>query len=250
LGYWLVRAVLEPLLRLLFRPWADGVENLPRQGPAILAGNHLSFSDHFVPPMMTPRRVTYLAKSDFFTEPGLKGRLKRAFFEGVGMIPIDRSGASAAQAALDTGRRVLESGGLLGIYPEGTRSPDGRLYRGKTGVARLALETGVPVIPMAMIGTFESHPAGQLIPKIQRVGVRFGRPLDFSRYAGLESDRFVLRSVTDEIMYELMLLSGQEYVDTYAAAVKQEIEARRRGAELLPQPAGEDADRVPRREAS
>src|SRR5205085_2665516 len=153
----------------------------------------------------------------------LVGWIKRVFFTGVGQVPVDRASGSAAQAALETAVRLLREGKLLGIYPEGTRSPDGRLYRGKTGVARMALEAGVPVIPVAMIGTYEIQPPGKVIPRIKRAGVRFGKPLDFSRYAGMSTDRFVLRSVTDEIVYELMQLSGQEYVDTYATKAKEDI---------------------------
>ena len=144
---------------------------------------------------------------------------------------MDRSGGRACEAAVQRALRVLGEGKLLGIYPEGTRSPDGRLYRGKTGVARMALEAGVPVIPVAMIGTFEIQPPGQVIPKIKRVGVQIGKPIDFSRYEGMEDDRFVLRSMTDEIMYELMTLSGQEYVDTYATKAKADLEDARRAAE-------------------
>ncbi len=220
MGYWIAKAILSPILRVLFRPWVEGLQNVPKHGPAILASNHLSFSDSFFLPLVVPRRVTFLAKSEYFTDRSFKGRLKAAFFRGVGQVPIDRANASASEAALRTGLRILQEGELLGIYPEGTRSPDGRLYRGKTGVARLALESGVPVIPVAMINTFEIQPPGQVMPKIMRVGVRIGKPLDFSRYQGLSHDRFVLRSVTDEIMYELMQLSGQEYVDTYAAKAK------------------------------
>jgi 1-acyl-sn-glycerol-3-phosphate acyltransferase len=222
-GYWLIKAVLAPILRIVFRPWVEGIENVPKTGSAILASNHVSFSDSFFMPLVVPRKVTFLAKSDYFTGRGLKGWLTRQFFSGAGQVPVDRSGGRASMAAIDTGLRVLKEGKLLGIYPEGTRSPDGRLYRGKTGVARMALESGVPVIPVAMIGTYEIQPPGKLIPKILRPGVRFGKPLDFSRYAGMESDRFVLRSVTDEIVYELMLLSGQEYVDTYATKAKEDI---------------------------
>ncbi|OFB45137.1 1-acyl-sn-glycerol-3-phosphate acyltransferase [Frankia sp. CcI156] len=225
--YWVVKVFLTPVLRLFWRPWVEGAENIPLEGPAILAGNHLSFLDHLFLSLVVPRRVTYLAKSDYFTEAGVKGWFKRVFFSGVGQIPIDRSGGKASEGALRSGVRVLRQGRLLGIYPEGTRSPDGRLYRGKVGVARLALEAGVPVIPVAMIGTFEVQPPGQLVPKIRRVGIRIGRPLDFSRYAAMADDRFVLRSVTDEIMYELMALSGQEYVDLYAKRAKEELAAAR-----------------------
>jgi len=230
MGYWLVKAVLAPILRVLFRPYVTGVENLPAEGGAILAGNHTTFLDNFMIPLVVPRRVTFLAKSDYFTRRGLKGRLQKSFFAGVGMIPLDRSGGKASAAALGTGLQVLQDGELLGLYPEGTRSPDGRLYRGKTGVARMALEAGVPVIPVGLIGMFALQPAGRRLPKIgrrEKVEIRIGKPLDFGRYAGLEDDRFVLRSITDEIMYELMVLSGQEYVDEYATKAKAALEQAR-----------------------
>jgi 1-acyl-sn-glycerol-3-phosphate acyltransferase len=230
MGYWLVKAVLAPLLRLLFRPTVQGAENLPATGAAILAGNHTTFLDNLMIPLVVPRRVTFLAKSDYFTGRGIKGRLQKSFFSGVGMIPIDRSGGAASEAALRTGMRVLESGELLSLYPEGTRSPDGRLYRGKTGVARMVLEAGVPVVPVGLVGMFDLQPAGRMMPKLGKVQVRVGKPLDFSRYAGMEGDRFVLRSITDEIMYELMLLSGQEYVDQYATKAKADIEEARTAA--------------------
>ncbi len=227
MGYWIVKAILTPILRVLFRPWVEGGEHLPAEGAAILASNHLSFSDSIFLPLVVPRRITFLAKADYFTGKGLKGKLTKGFFSGVGQVPIDRSGGAASEAALRTGRRILGDGSLLALYPEGTRSPDGRLYRGKTGVARMALEAGVPVIPVAMINTDVVQPTGKKIPHIGRVGIRVGRPLDFSRYQGMEGDRFVLRSITDEIMYELMLLSGQEYVDTYATNAKADIEDAR-----------------------
>ncbi len=229
--YWVVKAILGPLLTIIFRPWAEGVENVPREGPAILASNHLSFSDHFFGPLPLPRKVTFLAKAEYFTGRGLKGLISRAFFSGVGQIPVDRSGGAASERALQTGLRVLADGRLLGIYPEGTRTPDGRLYRGKTGVARLALESGAPVIPCAMFGTFDLMPSGKVLPRLRfRPGVKFGKPLDFSRYAGLESDRLVLRAVTDEIMYALMDLSGQEYVDEYAQRAKARAKKSERKA--------------------
>ncbi len=219
--YWVVKAIIGPFLRTIFRPWAEGIENVPRTGPAILASNHLSFSDHFFAPLPLPRKVVFLAKSEYFTGRGIKGLMSKAFFHGVGQLPIDRTGGAASERALRTGLRVLAAGELLGIYPEGTRTPDGRLYRGKTGVARLALEGRVPVIPTAMIGGFEFQPPGRIAPRLKiRPGVRFGKPLDFSRYYGLEQDRIVLRAMTDEIMYELMKLSGQEYVDEYAQRAK------------------------------
>jgi 1-acyl-sn-glycerol-3-phosphate acyltransferase len=230
--YWVVKAILGPILRIVFRPWADGVDNVPREGPAIIASNHLSFSDHFFAPLPLPRKVIFLAKSEYFTGRGLKGLMSKAFFSGVGQIPVDRSGGEASERALRTGLRVLAQDQLLGIYPEGTRSPDGRLYRGKTGVARLALEARAPVIPCAMIGGFEFQPPGKIRPRLGiRPGVRFGPPLDFSRYYGLEQDRIVLRALTDEVMYAIMKLSGQEYVDEYAqrAKVSVALPRRRRG---------------------
>jgi 1-acyl-sn-glycerol-3-phosphate acyltransferase len=219
--YWLLKyVILGPWLKLIFRPIVEGRENVPDHGPAILASNHLSFSDSIFMPLMVKRPVTFVAKQEYFTGRGIKGWLTKMFFVGTGTIPVDRSGGRAAQAAIDTGLRVLREGGIFGIYPEGTRSPDGRLYRGKTGVARLALESGAPVIPVAMLNSDEIQPIGTLIPRITRVRIRFGAPLDFSRYAGMAGDRFIERAVTDEIMYELMQLSGREYIDMYAQKVK------------------------------
>ena len=224
--YWVLKTVvLGPILKLLFRPWVEGEENIPEDGAAIFASNHLSFSDSIFLPLVVSRRMTFLAKSDYFTGRGLKGRLTAAFFKGVGQLPVDRSGGRAGEAALRSGLKVLRRGELLGIYPEGTRSPDGRLYRGRTGVARMALEGKVKVLPVAMIGTDKAQPTGTKIPKLIRIGVKIGKPLDFSRYEGMEDDRFVLRSITDEIMYELMLLSDQEYVDMYATSMKDRIVA-------------------------
>ncbi|WP_189872021.1 lysophospholipid acyltransferase family protein [Streptomyces bluensis] len=212
-------------LKLAFRPWVEGLENVPAEGPAILASNHLSFSDSFFLPAVLDRKVTFIAKAEYFTTPGIKGRLTAAFFKGVGQLPVDRSGArGAGEAAIKSGIEVLERGELFGIYPEGTRSPDGRLYRGKPGgLARVTLATGAPVIPVAMIDTEKIQPPGKIIPKLMRPGIRIGKPLDFSRYQGMEHDRFVLRAVTDEVMYEIMKLSGQEYVDVYATAAKRQI---------------------------
>ncbi|MFF3394419.1 lysophospholipid acyltransferase family protein [Streptomyces sp. NPDC002669] len=218
--YVLKYVVLGPLLRLFFRPRIEGLEHVPEDGAAIIAGNHLSFSDHFLMPAMLGRRITFLAKAEYFTGPGLKGRLTAAFFHSIGQIPVDRSGKEAGQAAIREGLKVLGRGELLGIYPEGTRSHDGRLYKGKVGVAVMAIRAQVPVVPCAMVGTFEIQPPGQTIPRIKRVTIRFGEPLDFSRYAGLENQKAAVRAVTDEIMYAILGLSGQEYVDEYAAKVK------------------------------
>ncbi len=212
-------------LKLAFRPWVEGLENIPAEGPAILASNHLSFSDSFFLPAVLDRKVTFIAKAEYFTSPGVKGKLTAAFFKGVGQLPVDRSGArGAGEAAIKSGIEVIERGELFGIYPEGTRSPDGRLYRGKPGgLARVALATGAPVIPVAMIDTEKIQPPGKVVPKLMRPGIRIGKPLDFSRYQGMDGDRFILRSVTDEVMYEIMKLSGQEYVDIYATAAKRQI---------------------------
>lgn len=220
--YLLKYVVLGPLLRLLFRPRIEGLEHVPASGAAIVAGNHLSFSDHFLMPAILKRRITFLAKAEYFTGSGVKGRLTAAFFRSAGQIPVDRSGKDAGQAAIREGLGVLGKDELLGIYPEGTRSHDGRLYKGKVGVAVMALKAGVSVVPCAMIGTFEAQPPGRKIPHIRPVTIRFGEPLDFSRYAGMEGEKAVLRAITDEIMYAILALSGQEYVDRYAAEVKAE----------------------------
>jgi 1-acyl-sn-glycerol-3-phosphate acyltransferase len=248
------RVFLGPLLHVFFRPTIEGAQNVPDTGGAVLASNHLAVSDSFFLPLKLRRRVTFPAKLEYFTQPGIKGKLKKWFFTGVGQIPIDRSGGSAAQAALATGVRLLREGHLLGIYPEGTRSPDGRLYKGKTGIARMALEARVPVVPVAMVGTDRANPIGSKMWRPHRISMRFGEPLDFSRYYGLEGDRFVERSITDEIMYALMELSGQEYVDIYAAKAKELLAAEEKGepAALPTQerrtPARE-ADRIPETEA-
>ena len=220
--------LIGPWLRLFFPARVTGAENVPETGGVILVGNHLSVADSFFAPLHIKRKVTFLAKSEYFTEKGLKGRLKKLFFSGIGQVPIDRGGASAAHDALMTGVRLLREGKCLGIYPEGTRSPDGRLYKGKTGVARMALEAGVPVVPVVMIGTEKVNPIGSKMWRPRRFQMIIGRPLDFSRYQGMAGDRFVERSMTDEIMYRLMELSGQEYVDVYAAKVKADLEAKGR----------------------
>nr|WP_203601950.1 lysophospholipid acyltransferase family protein [Streptomyces sp. SID9727] len=219
--YVLKYVVLGPALRLLFRPVIEGAEHVPDDGAAIVAGNHLSFSDHFLMPAILKRRITFLAKAEYFTGPGVKGRLTAAFFRSAGQIPVDRSGKEAGQAAIREGVEVLERGELLGIYPEGTRSHDGRLYKGKVGVAVMAIRARVPVVPCAMVGTFEIQPPGRRLPRLKPVTIRFGEPLDFSRYAGLENERAAVRAVTDEIMYAILRLSGQEYVDEYAVKAKE-----------------------------
>jgi 1-acyl-sn-glycerol-3-phosphate acyltransferase len=220
--YWILKnLIVGPLVLTVFRPWIVGRENVPKTGAVIFAGNHLSFIDSIFLPLALDRRISFLAKADYFRGKGIKGYFTRVFFNATGMLPIDRSGGKASEASLQTGLAVLAKGEQLGIYPEGTRSPDGRMYRGRTGVARMILEAGVPVIPVAMVDTDRVMPTGTTIPKVRRIGIVFGAPLDFSRFEGLEGDRFVLRSITDEIMYELNRLSGQEYVDVYASSVKE-----------------------------
>ena len=256
--YWVLKkGLLGPVLTRMYEPWVEGLEHVPATGGAIFASNHLSFSDSIFLPLVVKRRITFLAKADYFTGGGAKGRATAAFMKGVGQVPVDRGGGSASMAALNTGIRILKSGELLGLYPEGTRSPDGRLYRGKTGVARMSLEAGVPVLPTAMIGTDVVQPTGQKLPNRGKgiVGIRIGAPLDFSRYEGMESDRFVLRSITDEIMYELMELSGQEYVDMYAQKAKLEMDAAKKaGGGVVPGPGAEpavtDEEKAARRQAS
>lgn len=222
--YWLLKGVLiGPALRLVFRPWVEGLEHVPQAGPAILASNHVSFSDSVFLMLVAGRRVTFPAKSEYFTGTGTKGRLTALFMRAIGQVPIDRSGGRASLPAMDAAQKILGRGELFGYYPEGTRSPDGRLYRGKTGIARLALETGAPVLPVAMIDTGRIQPPGQLVPKIGRIGVRIGAPMEFQRYDGMARDRFILRAVTDEIMYRILELSEQEYVDVYADRHKREL---------------------------
>ncbi|AIV37452.1 putative protein [Streptomyces sp. enrichment culture] len=215
-----IKAVLGPIMRLMFRTRVEGVENIPGDGPVILAGNHLTFIDSVIMPLTCDRQVFFIGKDEYVTGKGLKGRLMAWFFTGVGMVPVDRDGGRGGVAALMTGRRILEEGHVFGIYPEGTRSPDGRLYRGRTGIARLTLMTGAPVVPFAVIGTDKLQPGGAGLPRPGRVTVRFGEAMEFSRYEGMDRDRYVLRAVTDSVMAEVMRLSGQEYVDMYASKAK------------------------------
>lgn len=213
--------IAGPLLKGIFRPWVTGADNIPKSGAVILASNHLSFVDSVFLPICIDRDMVFLAKSEYFTTKGIKGWATKWFMKGTGMLPIDRSGGKASEASLNTGLRVLAEGRVLGIYPEGTRSPDGKLYRGRTGIARMVLESGVPVVPVAMIDTEKVMPIGAKWPKMRRPGIIIGKPLDFSRFQGMEGDRFILRSVTDEIIYELAGLSGQQYEDVYASSVRE-----------------------------
>ncbi|WP_166984549.1 lysophospholipid acyltransferase family protein [Canibacter zhoujuaniae] len=235
--YWILKhLILGPLLKTIYRPWVEGLENLPKEGPVIIVGNHLSVIDSFFLPLMIDRRVYFLAKSDYFTGKGFKGWFVRNFMLGVGQIPMDRSGGKASESSLATGLKILSEGKVLGIYPEGTRSPDARLYRGRTGVARLILQSGALVVPAIMVDTEKAMPIGVRLPRIRRIGTIIGKPLDFSRFKDMETDRFILRSITDEIMYEIQALSKQEYVDVYASTVRGQIEREQR-AQLAAQKA-------------
>ncbi|MFD2673750.1 lysophospholipid acyltransferase family protein [Gulosibacter bifidus] len=222
--YWLLKNVFAgPVLRRMFGPNVEGAENLPKhKGAVIFASNHLSVIDSFLLPLVLKRRIYFLAKSEYFTGKGVKGKLTRWFFLGTGMLPIDRSGGKASEASLKTGLEVLNRGDWLGIYPEGTRSPDARLYRGRTGIARMILECEQPVqvVPVIMVDAEKIMPIGAKRPKPGKVGIRFGKPMEFTRYQGMEPNRFILRAITDEIMSEIAAQSNQDYVDVYASSVK------------------------------
>ena len=223
--YQALKSFLIPILTLLFRPKVTGLRNVPQSGPVIIASNHLSFSDSIFMPLVVPRKVTFLAKSEYFTSPGIKGFVKKMTFIALGQVPVDRSGGRRSEAALLTGLHLLASGACIGIYPEGTRSPDGKLYKGRTGIARMAIESGAAIVPVAMFNTAEIQPTGQVVPKVQRVEMIFGEPL---YYSGDTSDLKVLRQITDEIMEKIQKLSGQEYVDMYASEAKLILMKQRR----------------------
>jgi 1-acyl-sn-glycerol-3-phosphate acyltransferase len=223
--YQALKSFLIPILTLLFRPKVTGLRNVPQSGPVIIASNHLSFSDSIFMPLVVPRKVTFLAKSEYFTSPGIKGFIKKITFIALGQVPVDRSGGRRSEAALLTGLDLLASGACIGIYPEGTRSPDGKLYKGRTGIARMAIESGAAIVPVAMFNTAEIQPTGKVVPKVQRVEMIFGEPL---YYKGDTSDLKVLREITDEIMNKIQEISGQEYVDMYASEAKLIIMKKRR----------------------
>jgi len=210
--YWLLKWLLTPILKFFYRVRVEGLDGVPADGPVILAGNHVSFSDSIFLPLVLHRRVTFVAKAEYFED-----RKTAWFFRAMGQIPIKREGGSASQRALASAREVLDSGGVFGIYPEGTRSPDGRLYKGHTGVARLALGCHAPVLAVAMIGTREAQPIGQVKPRVfMPITVRFSPPMSFDRFYERQDDPLVLRQITDEIMFQLRELSGQQYVNRYA----------------------------------
>ena len=219
--YKLLKSFLFPLLMLIFRPKVSGLRHVPSNGPVIIASNHLSFSDSIFMPLVVPRSVTFLAKSEYFTSPGLKGFIKKITFIALGQVPVDRSGGKRSEAALLTGLKLLKDNHCIGIYPEGTRSPDGRLYKGRTGIARMAIESGAPIIPVAMFNTAEIQPTGQVVPKVRRVEMVFGEPMYFT---GDSTDQAVLRAATNQLMEKIAELSKQEYVpNMYASEAKDAI---------------------------
>ena len=221
MAYSILKSFLIPLLMFIFRPKVSGLRFVPTNGPVIIASNHLSFSDSIFMPLVVPRKVTFLAKSEYFTSPGLKGFIKKITFIALGQVPIDRSGGKRSEAALLTGLRLLKENHCIGIYPEGTRSPDGRLYKGRTGIARMAIESGAPIIPVAMFNTAEIQPTGQVVPKVRRVEMVFGEPIYLT---GDPTDQELLRKETNKIMETIAALSKQEYVpNMYASDAKDAI---------------------------
>ncbi|MEI6294636.1 MAG: lysophospholipid acyltransferase family protein [Actinomycetes bacterium] len=220
MAYTFLKSFLTPILMLLFRPKVTGLRHVPNLGPVIVASNHLSFSDSVFMPLVVPRKVTFMAKSEYFTSPGFKGFIKKITFQALGQVPVDRAGGRRSEAAIRTGLKLLEEGQCIGIYPEGTRSPDGRLYKGRIGIARMAIDSGAPVVPVAMFNTAEIQPTGQVVPKVRRVEMVFGEPMYFT---GDSSDLANLRQVTDEIMQGIQKISGQVYVDMYASDAKSAI---------------------------
>ena len=220
MAYTFLKSFLTPILMLLFRPKVTGLRHVPNLGPVIVASNHLSFSDSVFMPLVVPRKVTFLAKSEYFTSPGIKGFIKKITVQALGQVPVDRAGGRRSEAAIRTGLKLLEEGQCIGIYPEGTRSPDGRLYKGRIGIARMAIDSGAPVVPVAMFNTAEIQPTGQVVPKVRRVEMVFGEPMYFT---GDSSDLATLRQVTDEIMQGIQKISGQVYVDMYASDAKNAI---------------------------
>ncbi len=222
--YTLGRYTFAPAVRGLFRPWTEGLSHIPDEGPAIIASNHLSVADSLFLPVLVPRTINFWAKQEYFSGKGVKGRATAAIFKGIGQIPVDRGNGRAAMAAMEVALDVLKEGGLFGIYPEGTRSPDGKLHRGHTGIARIVLEARVPVIPVAMMGTDKVQPIGAKVPKLgHAIGVRVGAPLDYTDRATGPRNPRMLREITDDIMTHIRRLSGQEYVDSYASRDKSRL---------------------------
>ncbi|MFV8395121.1 1-acyl-sn-glycerol-3-phosphate acyltransferase [Corynebacterium hindlerae] len=228
--YWTFKNILfGPLLRVYNRPSITGLDNIPASGGVILASNHQAVMDSFYLPLLCPRQIQFPAKQEYFIGEGFVGKLQKWFFTSVGQIPIDRSSGDTAQAAMEAGKKVVENGDVFGIYPEGTRSPDGRIYRGKTGVARIAFATGAPVVPVAMIGSRNANPIGSWVPRPAKVRINVGAPIDplkFARDRGIDPESYeTLRAFTDHVMHTLADLAGKPYVDVYAAEVKKSLEA-------------------------
>ena len=226
--YWAFKHILfGPALQLWNRPWIEGVENIPASGPAIVASSHQSVMDSFYFPLKCPRQIKFIAKAEYFNTPGFVGRMQKWFFSSVGQVPIDRTAKSSSEGMLNSAREILNDGGLFGIYPEGTRSPDGRIYRGRTGMARVAMDTGVQVIPIAMFNSRKANPIGTWIPRPVRVGTRVGQPIDpraWAKEQGLDvEDHETARKFTDYFMLELAQLAEQPYVDVYASEVKDSL---------------------------
>jgi 1-acyl-sn-glycerol-3-phosphate acyltransferase len=217
-AYWVLKNVLlGPAITKVFRPITEGAQHVPNTGAAIIASNHLSFADWLFMPLSLDRRITFVAKSDYFTGAGFRGWFQKRFFAGTGQVPIDRSGGRASESALRAGLKVLQRGELFGIYPEGTRSRDGVTHRGHTGVARLALQTGTAIVPVGLIGSDECQPVDKKLPRLfKRVTIRFGSPISPVRYADRGADALTLRQMTDEVMFEIVMLCGYAYRDTYA----------------------------------
>jgi 1-acyl-sn-glycerol-3-phosphate acyltransferase len=221
--YQAAKFIAEPLVKIVYRPDVEGLENIPASGPAIIASNHLSFSDSFFIPVVSPRGVTFIAKAEYFDAGGLKGLWNKAFYSRfAGAVPVDRSGSrNATQAALDVAVQSLGRGELFGIYPEGTRSPDGRLYRGRTGIAEIALRSGAPIIPVGITGTDKIQPPGSKALHLGKPVIKFGKPLDLTAAKELGKPALIRRAITDLVIEEIGNLSGQEYVHVYASDVKE-----------------------------
>jgi 1-acyl-sn-glycerol-3-phosphate acyltransferase len=221
--YRVSRLLAGPFLRLMARPDVTGAENIPASGPAILASNHLSVVDSIFLPLMVERPVTFAAKSEYFTGTRWRDKVVGAYLRSTNQLSTDRAGARAAQAMLDAALDLLNGGQLFGIYPEGTRSPDGRLYRGRTGIGYLALNSGAPVIPVAMIGTERILPPGHRIPRPGKIEIRIGEPITFDQFRGQPAGARQRRAVTDEVVQAIQKLSGQEFVPMYASVRKEEL---------------------------
>ncbi|MDR1034231.1 MAG: 1-acyl-sn-glycerol-3-phosphate acyltransferase [Bifidobacteriaceae bacterium] len=214
--YWFLKILLTPVAFFYFRPFAEGVGNIPRKGACIAASNHVAAIDSLIFPLLAPRKIYFMGKDAYFTAPGVKGRIAAWFFRSVGVFPVDRAGGSASDSALQTSLKILREGHVFGLYPEGTRSQDGRLYKAHTGVARIALQAKVPIIPVAMIDTNKAQKIGQTMPKPISCGAKIGKPIKLDAYYGKEVTHEMLREISDNVMREIQKLSEQEYVDEYA----------------------------------